>query len=270
MDTNKNQDPSTARLSELARHWRNRADISTYPGLAQEGRRRAGLTQEEVAKLADTSSRWIGALEQGKKANFSAGVLDGYASALRLRHDERRLLYSLTVGRLPALAPAPEAELRAEMDEGLQRLLDSLCHAALVTDLAWNVIGYNKPLLDWFPWAAHQANYMQWTFLDPVARQQLVDWEERWARPALRQIRFELDVHGNCDALQRLKRKILDGSPEARRIWKEGPTVLDRVDGDLRGLRLPCHDGRDITVRVMALRPMRHDELRMMLLMKEP
>jgi transcriptional regulator with XRE-family HTH domain len=233
------------------------------------GRRSDGLTQRDVARLTGVSERWYGSLERGKEAGYSADFLDRLSSALRLSRAERHALYLRAVGRPPALAAVPEADAAVELDEVLQQFLDNQAPApAFVTDLAWNVIGYNGPLLDWFPWAAHQANQMRWVFLRPEAREQLVNWEQDWARPYLGQIRYERAHHPKNEALRRLERDILAGSPAARKMW-DRREVVEHAGGDLRRLRVPYHRGREVAVRIVALRPMRSDRLRVIVLMED-
>ncbi|MET8442788.1 helix-turn-helix domain-containing protein [Streptomyces sp. NPDC004981] len=255
-------------LPELLQSWRRRVNPDEIPGLTSPGRRAKGLTQRDVARLTGVSERWYGALERGMEAKYSADFLDRLSSVLGLSRAERDALYLMAVGHPPVVAAVPEVDAAAEMDELLQRFLDGQApDPAFVTDLAWNVIGYNEPLLDWFPWAAHQANQMRWAFLSPEAREQLVNWERDWARSYLGQIRYERARHPDHEALQQLERDILTSSPAARRMW-DRREVVEHADGDLRRLRLPHHRGREVGVRIMALRPMRSDRLRVIVLME--
>ncbi|MEU6285186.1 helix-turn-helix transcriptional regulator [Streptomyces sp. NPDC047028] len=256
-------------LPELLRSWRRRADPRTFPGLPVHGRRGKGLTHGDVARLAGVSARWYGALEQGRDAGYSADFLDRVSAALRLSRAERHALYVRAVGRPPALAAVPEADATAEMDEVLQRLVDRQApDPAVVTDLAWNMVGYNEPARLWFPGAVREANQMRWTFLSPEAREQLLDWEEDWARPYLGQIRYERGNHPDNEPLRRLERDILAGSTTARTIW-DRRELVDHGDGALRRLRLPYHQGREVAVRTISLRPARSDRLRITVLMEE-
>ncbi|MET7679013.1 helix-turn-helix domain-containing protein [Streptomyces sp. NPDC005423] len=256
-------------LSELLRSWRRRVDPRAFPGLASQGRRSMGLSQRDVARLTGVSERWYSSLERGKEAGYSADFLDRLSSALQLSRAERHALYLRAIGRPPALAVVPEADAAAEMDEALQRFLDNQApDPAFVTDLVWNVIGYNEPLRDWFPWAVHQANQMRWAFLDPGAREQLVNWEQDWARPYLGQIRYARAHYPENEALRILERDILAGSPDARKIW-DRREVYEHADGELRRLKVPHHRGREVPVRIVALRPMRSDRLRVIVLMEE-
>jgi transcriptional regulator with XRE-family HTH domain len=259
--------PDDESLPELLRSWRRRTNPRLFPGLPVEGRRGEGLTHADVARLSGVSVRWYGSLEQGKAAGYSADFLDRLSSVLRLSRAERHVLYLRAVGHPPAPAATPEADAAAELDEALQQFLDSQApNPAFATDLAWNVVGYNEPLLNWFPWAAYQANQMRWAFLTPEARDQLVNWEQDWARPYLGQIRYVRAHHPKNEALRQLERDILGGSPVARKVWDRGEMV-EHADGDLRRLRLPYHRGREVAVRIVALRPMRSDRLRVIVLM---
>ncbi|WP_338676765.1 helix-turn-helix domain-containing protein [Streptomyces sp. SCSIO 30461] len=262
--------PEGESLPALLRSWRGRINPRKIPRLAAPGRRSKGLTQDDVARLAGVSARWYGALERNIKAEYSADFLDRISSALQLSPAERRTLYLKAVGRPPALAVTPEADAVAEVDEALlQQFLDNQTPApAFATDLAWNVISYNQPVLDWFPWAAHQANQMRWTFLAPEAREQLVAWEQDWARPFLGQIRYARAHHPKDEALLRLERDILAGSPDAREMW-DRREVIEHSHGALRRLRLPYHQGREVAVRIVDLRPMRSDLLRVAVLMED-
>ncbi|MDI3423377.1 helix-turn-helix domain-containing protein [Streptomyces luteolus] len=257
-------------LPALLKSWRRRTDPRRIPGLPTSGRRIEGLTQADVSRLAGVTARWYGALERGIEAEYSADFLDRVSSALRLNSVERRALYLKAVGRPPALAAPPGAELAATVDEELlQEFLDNQAPApAFATDLDWNLIAHNGPLRDWFPWATHQANQMRWVFLASEAREQLVAWEEDWARPLLGQLRYERAHHPKNKALLQLERDILAGSPAAREIW-DRREVVEHSHGASRRLRLPYHQGREVAVRIVALRPMRSDALRVVVLMKD-
>ncbi|MFG2430472.1 helix-turn-helix domain-containing protein [Streptomyces sp. NPDC048590] len=262
-------EPVGESLPELLRAWRRRANPRRIPGLVSTGRRGDGLTQRDVARLTGVSERWYRELERGNEAQYSSDFLDQISSVLGLSPAERRALYLRAVGRPPALAVVLEADAAAEVDEFLlQRFLDGQTpNPAFATDLAWNVIGYNGPLVDWFPWVTYRANQMRWALLDPEAREQLVNWEQDWARPFLGQIRYERAHHPENEALRQLEREILVESPAAREMW-ERREMAEHSHGDFRRLRLPYHQGREVAIRIVALRPMRSDHLRVVVLME--
>ncbi|MDI3408927.1 helix-turn-helix domain-containing protein [Streptomyces cavernicola] len=257
-------------LPVLLRSWRRRTNPLKIPGLAVAGRRGEGLTQSDVARLTGVSVRWYGALERSVKADYSADFLDRVSSALRLNPAERRALYLKAVGRPPILAALPEAGEAAEVDEVLlQQFLDTQAPApAFATDLEWNVIGHNQPMRDWFPWVARRAaNQMRWTLLEPEAREQLVAWEKDWARPFLGRIRYERTRHPKNQALLQLERDVVAGSSLAREMW-DRCEVVEHSHGALRRLKLPYHQGREVAVRLVALRSMRSELLRVVVLLE--
>ncbi|MEU9410117.1 helix-turn-helix domain-containing protein [Streptomyces sp. NPDC048281] len=256
-------------MSELLRSWRRRADPRTFSGLPMHGRRGKGLTHSDVARLAGVSARWYGSLEQGRAAGYSADFLDRVSAALRLSRAERQALYLRAVGRPPALAAVPAADAAAEMDATLRHFIDNQApNPAVVTDLAWNMVGHNKAAELWLPGAVRMGNQMRWTFLSSEAREELVRWEQDWASPYLGQIRYERANHPKSEALQRLEHDILAGSPAARRIW-DRREMVDHGDGALRRLKVPYHRGREVAVRTVALRPARSDMLRVTVLMED-
>ncbi|MGW2169226.1 helix-turn-helix transcriptional regulator [Streptomyces sp. NPDC001705] len=262
-------DPGEESLSELLRSWRRRLDPRTFPGLPVRGRRGRGLTHSDVARLAGVSARWYGSLEQGREAGYSADFLDRVSAVLRLSRAERQALYLRAVGRPPALAAVPAVDAAAEMDATLQHFIDNQApDPAVVTDLAWNMVGHNKAAELWLPGAVQMGNQMRWTFLSSEAREQLVCWERDWARPYLGQIRYERANHPKDEALRRLEHDILEGSPDARRIW-DRREMVDHGDGALRRLKVRYHRGREVAVRTVALRPARSDMLRVTVLMED-
>ncbi|MFA3873023.1 helix-turn-helix domain-containing protein [Streptomyces sp. MMCC 100] len=268
----KSVDPGGEPLPDLLRFWRRRIDPLKVPGLMATGRRGRGLTQNDVARLAGVSVRWYGALERGIKADYSVDFLDQVSSVLRLNPAERRALYLKSVGRPPALAASPGAGAVVPVDATLlQRFLDLQNPApAFATDLAWNMIAHNQQLRNWFPWTVDQgANLMRWTFLATEAREQLVAWEQDWARPFLGRLRYERAHHPQDSGLLNLERDILAGSSAAREMW-DRPDVVEHSHGVLRRLRLPYHQGREAAIRVVALRPMRSDTLRVVVLLEGP
>ncbi|MFF5336926.1 helix-turn-helix domain-containing protein [Streptomyces sp. NPDC013181] len=257
-------------LPMLLRTWRKRTKASDIPGLMVAGRRGEFLTQRDVARLAGVSERWYGAFERGVAAEYSPDFLDRISSVLGLSPAERQTLYLRVLGHPPALSGSVVAGAGPENAGILQQFLDNQGLApAFATDLAWNVIAYNEPLLQWFPRVSTGANQMRWIFLAPEAREQLVAWRRDWARPLLGRIRYERAHHPENEALAGLERDILAGSPDAQEMW-DLHEVADHSHGRLRRLRLPCHDGREVAVRIAAMRPMSGESLYVNVLLPAP
>lgn len=255
-------------LSDLLRAWRRRVDPRAFSGLALQGRRGEGLSQADVSRLTDVSARWYRSLERGKEANFSPDFLDRLSTVLRLSRAERHALYLKVLGRPPAPPSPPEPGAAGEMNGLLQQFIDKQSlNPAYVSDLAWNILGSNEALRQWFPWTVHQANLMRWAFLRPEAKEQLVNWREDWARIYLGQIRYARIQYPQNESLRQLESDVLDGSPEAREMWGRRE-VYDHADGDLRGVRVPQRGGEQVAVRIVALAPMRSPRLRVIVLME--
>ncbi|MGW2331604.1 helix-turn-helix transcriptional regulator [Streptomyces sp. NPDC001700] len=255
-------------LSDLLRSWRRRVDPRAIPGLGAHSRRGEGLSQADVARLANVSVRWYRSLERGKDANYSADFLDRLSYVLRLSRAERHALYLKVLGRPPAPPATPEAGAVGEMDGLLQRFIDNQSpNPAYVSDLAWNILGTNDALRQWFPWTAHQANLMRWAFTRPEAKHQLVNWRDEWVRTYLGQIRYARIQFPENESLRQLESDILHGSPEVREMW-DRREVYDHADGELRRVRLPHRGNAQVPVRIVALTPMRSLMLRVIVLME--
>ncbi|MEV7137192.1 MmyB family transcriptional regulator [Streptomyces tauricus] len=126
--------------------------------------------------------------------------------------------------------------------------------------------GIERPVLK-FLITASQLHAINEARDGDLRMEQLVNWREDWARPYLGQIRYARVHHPENEALRRLERDILAGSPDAQGMW-DRREVYEHVDGSLRRLRLPFHRGRETSVRITALRPMRSDRLRVIVLME--
>jgi transcriptional regulator with XRE-family HTH domain len=257
-------------LAVLLIRWRERLDPMSIPGLVPPGRRRKRrVSQAEVARMAGISERWYWALENGRQANFSPKSLDSLAHALRLSPAERLTLYLHVTGEPPAPHVEPDSDAVSATACTFQSLLDAqLPNPAYVSDCAWNMLRHNRPVAQWFPWVSHEPNLMRWVFLHQEAREQLVNWRDDWARPFLAQLRVASVRYSGHQQLQRLRSDILTGSDEAREMW-EAREASEHSDGEFRRLRLPCHRGEEITVRLMGLIPMSDTRLRFIVLMRD-
>ncbi|WP_242442182.1 helix-turn-helix domain-containing protein [Streptomyces sp. CB02460] len=255
---NRHGEVSGEPLPILMRYWRARRNPRDIPALPQTVRRATGLTQQDVAYLAGVSVRWYRQLENGVAADYSADLLDRVATALDLSPAERATLYLRAVGRPPTpYSPLQEDTAECWDQDLLQLFVDNQePMPSYATDLSWNVVAHNLTLRRWFPWAAHGANLMRWVFLEPEARQHLVNWESDWARPFLGQLRYERAHHPANAALAQLERAILAGSQDARELWHRRE-VVEHSHGAVRRLRLPYHQGQEVTVRMVTVRPLR-------------
>jgi transcriptional regulator with XRE-family HTH domain len=143
-------------------------------GLATRGRRRTpGLRREEVAALAGVSVTWYTWLEQGRRIQVSAKVLDWIGAALRLADAERSHLTALALG-----PPKRSASLR--VPESIMRLLASLEQVpAYVVGGPWDVLAWNPAADALYGFTGRRErdrNVLRVVFLDLGVRDALVDW----------------------------------------------------------------------------------------------
>jgi transcriptional regulator with XRE-family HTH domain len=260
--------PETGRLgpelSRLVRSWRERIDPASIPGLVRDGRRKSLVSQEDMARLIEVSSVWYGRLERGEQAGYSDDFLNRTAMALRLNDDERMLLYLYAVGH----EPAPHGtRSTVVLTEPLKRVVHSQPWPAYISDESWDVVDYNRHMLDWFPWVGSglENNVMRWVFTYPDAREQLYNWENDWAPLMLAQMRVANARQPDNMRLAQLIREILQDE-YARRLWEKESMVYVHPDGDRRKLHLPYHH-EVIDIELVALAPLRAANVRLMMLL---
>jgi transcriptional regulator with XRE-family HTH domain len=207
-------------------------------GLPDGSRRRTpGLRREEVAQLADISTTYYTFLEQGRDVRPSEQVLDALGRALRLTPAERAHLHDLVHGARPASPVAPDTLLPSVA--ALVARLDPW--PAYVTGSRFDVLACNRAArVLWADWPARppeQRNVLWWTFLDPAARQVLVDWESV-ARAELARFRAASARHPEDPGFGALIAHLQEGNAEARRWWPEHDVVP--LSSGLKRIRHPA------------------------------
>ncbi|MFI1763625.1 helix-turn-helix transcriptional regulator [Streptomyces sp. NPDC020800] len=188
-------------------------------GLPRTGRRRTpGLRREELALLAGISATWYTYLEQGREIRASEQVLTALATALRLDAHERGHLLRLA-GHVPTAEAAERTPLPAEA-AAVPLLLQP--NPAYIIDGTYDVLSHNEAAGELFPGlvtgADRPPNLVRWVFLDPAAKEVLVDWEPE-ARGLLARLRTLTERHPDDPRCSRLVEELNEGSEEARRWW---------------------------------------------------
>jgi hypothetical protein len=207
---------------ELGAFLRSRRERITpdQVGLPHTGRRRTpGLRREELALLAGISATWYTYLEQGRDIRASDQVLDALASTLRLDRYERGHLFQLA-GHTPAAEPEAPAPLASEV-AAVPLLLQP--HPAYIIDGNYDVLSRNQATDELFPHltaADGRANFARWVFLEPAARNVLVDWEIE-ARGLLARLRTLAGRHPGDPRYTRLIDELNAGSPEVDAWWPQ-------------------------------------------------
>lgn len=209
---------------QLAAFLRSRRERLTPDevGLPQTARRRTpGLRREELALLAGISATWYTYLEQGRKIRASEQVLTALATALRLDRHERAHLLQLA-GHTAADAPGEHEPLPPDA-AAVPALLQP--NPAYIIGGTYDVLSHNRAAAALFPRLIdHQAqrppNFVRWVFLEPLARDIVIDWEPE-ARALLARLRTQAGRHPTDPRYTRLIDELTDHSPEARSWWRQ-------------------------------------------------
>ncbi|MFI1676182.1 helix-turn-helix transcriptional regulator [Streptomyces sp. NPDC020607] len=232
------------RRTELAAFLRSRRERVTprEVGLPSTRRRRTpGLRREELALLAGMSATWYTYLEQGRDIRVSDQVLGAIADALRLAPHEHDHLFRLA-GRAPTTVSSEPESLAAEV-AAVPLLLQP--HPAYIIDGTYDVLSHNPAAEELFPHlrtgADRPPNLARWVFLEPAAREVLVDWEPE-AQGLLARLRTLTGAHPGDPRYTRLIEELHTGSPEVRAWWPRFDVEQRR--GGHKRLRPP---GRDVT-----------------------
>ncbi|MFJ7207051.1 helix-turn-helix transcriptional regulator [Streptomyces sp. NPDC098789] len=207
-------------------------------GLPRTGRRRTpGLRREELALLAGMSATWYTYLEQGRDVRASDQVLDSLASVLRLDRHERGHLFRLA-GHAPeerepsGTEPAPPPAAVAAVPHLLQPT------PAYVINGTYDVLSHNPAAAELLPHLATPApNLARWVFLDPAAKEVLVEWEAE-ARGLLARLRTLAASHPGDPRYPRLVEELNAASPHVRAWWPQYD--LQARHGGVKRLRHPA------------------------------
>ena len=149
-------------------------------GLIKGPRRRTpGLRREEVAQLSYVSTTWYTWLEQGREIAVSPRSLSSIATALQLSQAERDYLFNLA----ELTDPLEPAALSFEPDvEAIVGMMATPCY---IMNAAWQVVAWNPPAARLFgDWLidGQTPNMLEFIFINPLARQLVLDWPERAQR----------------------------------------------------------------------------------------
>lgn len=247
-------------LGEFVRSARSRI-TPQMAGLPEGMRRRTpGLRREEVAQLCGISVTWYTWIEQGREVSVSPSVWSRIAGVLQLARAERAYLFDLADcadpqhARDDAGAPGP-----------LQECVNAINAPAYVLDRAWNVLAYNEPLRDLFDnWPARDAepNLLSYIFLDPAARELVVDWDQR-ARRVVAEFRADAGAHLDESAVLALLDNLNRQSPVFAHWWTRH-AVVER-EGGLREFQHPCRG--KLAYQQITFRLATHPDLKLVMLL---
>ena len=112
-------------------------------------RRSSGLQQADLAATLNVSPRWYNGFENGA-AGANDEMLDRIARILQLAPAERLHLYLLATEHGPAPGTIEPPHGAEAVLTRLVRQMGDLAIPAVVTDVAWNMLVWNRALPTWF------------------------------------------------------------------------------------------------------------------------
>lgn len=222
-------------LGDFLRRARARVQPEAMGLPAGVRRRTPGLRREEVAQLCGISVTWYTWIEQGRDVSVSASVLARLASVLSLARAERHYLFELA----ECADPEHGRDLVTPLPARLADCVHSITAPAYILDRCWNVLARNTALLhlfDGWPDRDESPNLLRYIFLDPAARELVVDWEQRASR-VVAEFRADAGAHADEADVHAVLNELLQSSTVFAHWWTRH-TVVDR-EGGLRQFRHP-------------------------------
>jgi transcriptional regulator with XRE-family HTH domain len=272
-------DTSARALGDFIRAHRERLSPLAV-GLPPGPRRRTpGLRREEVAQLCGVSPTWYTWIEQGRPVSASADALARIAVALQLSRAERSYLFELAGER----DPAEPTQAANDAPATLIATVDHLDTPAYVLDRQWNALAWNAQAAELFVgWLdgrpeepdtpnlprvpqdkTHERNLLRFTFLEPLARRLIVDWETR-ARRLVAEFRADSIRHLNDAPTRALIDALAEVSEPFARFW--GSQDVGVREGGTREFDHP-RDGR-IAYDQITFKPAHREDLLLVVLIR--
>lgn len=211
-------------LSDLLRDARARAPVA--PELVEESADSGGvgITQAQTARLIGLSERGYREFERGRLVHPDPRLLDHVARVLHLDAAERKILYGLAVRDIPR--PRTESDLDIS---GLQSMVDALEFPAIVTDLGWDYLAWNKAVTDYLLDPAGEPKETRNAILLGFGPIGAARWPSELAnlRNLVGRARAAYIAEGGrSPALQGLVERLV-AIPEAAAHWQTGPLALE-------------------------------------------
>lgn len=244
-----------ARRDELRPH-----DVGLPAGVR---RRAPGLRREEVAQLCGISPTWYTWLEQGRIKGVSVATLAAITRGLRLSRAERAYLFQLTA------RTDPEHGVSGGTAHPLGALVHAVRSPAYVLDRHWDAVAWNRPaaslFADWLGPHTLDRNLLRYVFLDPRARDFIVDWPQR-SRRLVAQYRADTAAPRKDPSRNTLVDELAAASTEFLAAWR-----AQRVDARDGGPRHFAHARRGLLAyEQYIMRLAENAELKMTVLVAAP
>jgi transcriptional regulator with XRE-family HTH domain len=211
--------------SEFLRLCRSRIKPSDVGLTTARLTRSGGLRREDVAAISGVSASWYTWLEQGRDMRVSDDVLERISETLRLSEDERIYLFTLVQGRPPRL----RNPTRLEAPPDTVRMINALSVPALVMNLRWDVLAWNRTnsliYRDYGTRAPTDRNLLEILLTRPVhhmTRDQL----EGAARRMVARLRFDYSRCCDDPKFEGLVRRLNTVSALFNRLWRKPEFTL--------------------------------------------
>jgi transcriptional regulator with XRE-family HTH domain len=189
-------------------------------GLTHAPRTRSGgLRREDVAAVSGVSVSWYTWLEQGRDMRVSDEVLERLCRSLKLSDDERIYLFSLVQHRLPKM----RRDVRPEAPPDIVRMIDALTTPAIVVNLRWDVLAWNRInsviFRDYASIPAADRNLLTILFTRPVRHMSEAQLENT-ARKMVARFRFDYSRCTDDPKFEALVHRLNTVSPLFNRLWR--------------------------------------------------
>jgi transcriptional regulator with XRE-family HTH domain len=211
--------PIDRQRAEFLRSCRARINPADLGLPVPQRKRTEGLRREDVASLSGVSVSWYTWLEQGRDMRVSDEVLDRIAQTFKLSEDERIYLFSLVQHRPPRLS----REARLEAPPEIVRMIDRVAVPAVVMNLRWDVLAWNRLnsiiFRDYAATPAAERNLVEILFTRQSYYTEPAEFE-KMARRMLAKLRVDYSKSGDDPRFEALIRRLEMLSPVFRRVWR--------------------------------------------------
>ena len=211
--------PIDRQRAEFLRSCRARIKPADLGLPAPQRKRTEGLRREDVAALSGVSVAWYTWLEQGREMRVSDEVLERICHTFRLTDDERSYLFTLVQHRPPRL----QNETGAEAPPELVRALEAVGVPALLLNLRWDVLAWNRLnalfFRDYSDVPAGERNLAELLFTRPSYYKDPADFDDM-ARRVLAKLRVDYSNSDSDPKFEALVRRLETHSPTFRRMWR--------------------------------------------------
>jgi transcriptional regulator with XRE-family HTH domain len=230
----------------------------------KQGRRAAGLSQQQVDELTGRAPNTYNRLETGKYPNPPVDYLRQVGRLFGLNEQEWISLCRYAgIGDPPSVLN-PETGL--EVPGVWQEAVDGFIHPAYVTDARWNLLAHNRAFTDLFPAGRLPENTMRWMLLDEDARRMLLEWKTVWAPLVLPQLRAALAQRPDDPVLTAIADDVVT-DPDLAPIWEAGGAHI-HPDGDERPIDHALYGPGHVTM--CAAQPLTAQGARLIVLIYHP